>query len=217
MFHALSTKPLPFVPNASKKAQACGADGRVPLLFHIVDFNNGGIETSLIQWLRVFDRARFTVTLSVMHPSPAFETQFRALVPDDVKIEILADKSWLNFFQARRYAHRLSKLGRIGRDVFNTLAVRPYVKRRLAQLTRRHALIVDFDLSLRRLAGRFDTAWLGRQSLQLRRAARDAVRALRRHRRAQPAYGRRGARDVRRHAQARVRTAECNRHRAHPR
>ena len=98
------------------------------------------------------------VTLSVMHPSPAFEARFRALVPDDVKIEILADKSWLNFFQSRRHAHRLGKLGRIGRDVFNTLAVRSYVKRRVAQLARRHALIVDFDLSLQRLAGRFDTA-----------------------------------------------------------
>ncbi|CCD36798.1 Alpha-1,4-N-acetylgalactosamine transferase PglH [Candidatus Paraburkholderia kirkii UZHbot1] len=130
------------------------------MLFHIVDFGNGGIETSLIQWLRIFDRARFSVTLSVMHPSPAFHDRFRALIPPDVKIEILADKNWLNYFQSRRYAQRLSKLGRIGRDVFNTLAVRPYVKRRVEALARSHALIVDY-MSLRRLAGRFGPAWLG--------------------------------------------------------
>jgi glycosyltransferase involved in cell wall biosynthesis len=82
-------------------------------------------------------------------------------VPSDVRIEILADRDWLNVFQKRRYEHRLSKLGRIGRDVFNTLAVRPYVKRRVAALARQHALVVDYDMSLRRLAGRFDAAWLG--------------------------------------------------------
>jgi glycosyltransferase involved in cell wall biosynthesis len=134
---------------------------RVPILFHIADFNDGGIESSLIQWLRVFDRALFTVTLSVMHPSPALESRFRALVPPDVGIEILADQDWLNFFQKQRYARKLGKLGRIGRDMFNTLAVRPYVKRRVEALARRHALIVDYDMSLRRLAGQFDTAWLG--------------------------------------------------------
>jgi glycosyltransferase involved in cell wall biosynthesis len=134
---------------------------RIPVLFHIVDFGDGGIESSLIQWLRVFDRERFVVTLSVMHPSPAFHNRFRALIPGDVDVEILADQTWLNYFQARRYAHRLGKLGRIGRDVFNTLAVRPYVKRRVEHLARRHALIVDYDMSLRRLAGRFGTAWLG--------------------------------------------------------
>ena len=134
---------------------------RVAVLFHIADFNDGGIESSLMQWLRIYDRARFTVTLSVMFSSPAFEQRFRALVPADVGVEILTDKPWLNLFQARRYAHRLSKLGRVGRDVFNTLAVRPYVKARVAALAQRHDIIIDFDMSLRRLAGRFGVAWLG--------------------------------------------------------
>ncbi|SAL72425.1 glycosyltransferase, group 1 family protein [Caballeronia peredens] len=146
--------------NASAASAARQGD-RIPVLFHIVDFGDGGIESSLIQWLRIFDRERFVVTLSVMHPSPAFHQRFRALVPEDVRIEILADRDWLNYFQSRRYANRLSKLGRIGRDVFNTLAVRPYVKRRVAELARQHALIVDYDMSLRRLAGRFGPAWLG--------------------------------------------------------
>jgi glycosyltransferase involved in cell wall biosynthesis len=147
-------------PQPQAQPRATGR-ARVPVLFHIVDFGDGGIESSLIQWLRIFDRARFDVTLSVMHPSPAFEERFRALVPTDVRIEILADRDWLNYFQSRRYAHRLSRLGRIGRDVFNTLAVRPYIKRRVAKLARRHTLIVDYDMSLRRLAGQFNVAWLG--------------------------------------------------------
>ena len=134
---------------------------RIAVLFHIADFNDGGIESSLMQWLRIYDRARFTVTLSVMFSSPAFEQRFRALVPADVGVEILTDKPWLNLFQARRYAQRLSKLGRVGRDVFNTLAVRPYVKARVAALAQRHDIIIDFDMSLRRLAGRFGVACLG--------------------------------------------------------
>ncbi|KQR84526.1 glycosyl transferase [Burkholderia sp. Leaf177] len=131
------------------------------MLFHVADFNDGGIETSLMQWLRIFDRARFAVTLSVMFSSPAFEQRFRAQIPADVNVEILTNKPWLNTFQKHRYAHTLSKLGRVGRDVFNTLAVRPYVKARVAELAQRHEIIIDFDMSLRRLAGRFGTTWLG--------------------------------------------------------
>src|ERR1700754_787221 len=131
---------------------------RISLLFHIVDFIDGGIESSLIQWLRVFDRSRFTATLSVMFASPEFEKRYRKLIPPDVKIEVLADKPWLNYFQMRRYARRLNKLGRVGRDVFNTLAVRPYVRKRLAGLARQHDVIVDFDMSLRRWAAQFDVA-----------------------------------------------------------
>jgi glycosyltransferase involved in cell wall biosynthesis len=158
---ALSPESSIKSPQHASAASTRATSDRIPVLFHIVDFGDGGIESSLIQWLRVFDRERFTVTLSVMHPSPAFHQRFRALVPQDVEVEILADKPWLNYFQSRRYAHRLSKLGRVGRDIFNTLAVRPYVKRRVEELARRHALIVDYDMSLRRLAGRFGTAWLG--------------------------------------------------------
>jgi glycosyltransferase involved in cell wall biosynthesis len=131
------------------------------VLFHVADFNDGGIESSLIQWLRIYDRARFAVTLSIMFSSPAFEQRFRAQIPADVNIEILADKPWLSVFQTRRYARRLSKLGRVGRDIFNTLAVRPHVKARIEALAQRHDIIIDFDMSLRRLAGRFGVAWLG--------------------------------------------------------
>jgi glycosyltransferase involved in cell wall biosynthesis len=146
---------------APPKPMAQSSSKRVAVLFHVADFNDGGIESSLMQWLRIFDRARFAVTLSVMFSSPAFEQRFRAQIPADVGVEILADKPWLNVFQARRYAHRLSKLGRIGRDVFNTLVVRPYVETRVAALAQRQEIIVDFDMSLRRLAGRYGVAWLG--------------------------------------------------------
>jgi glycosyltransferase involved in cell wall biosynthesis len=134
---------------------------RVAVLFHVADFNDGGIESSLIQWLRIFDRSRYDVTLSVMFSSPAFKSRFEALIPPDVRVEMLVDKDWLAYFQTRRYAKKLSKLGRVGRDMFNTFVVRPYVTKRMEALARRHALVVDFDMSLRRMAGRFDVAWLG--------------------------------------------------------
>ncbi|QYD67798.1 glycosyltransferase [Paraburkholderia edwinii] len=134
---------------------------RTSVLFNVVDFNDGGIESSLMQWLSILDRSRFEITLAVMYASPAFVSRFRALIPQDVKVEILVDRPWLNYFQSRRYARKLSKPGRIGRDVFNTLAVRPHIRRRIAALAKRHDVIVDFDMSLRRWASQFDIAWLG--------------------------------------------------------
>lgn len=134
---------------------------RTSVLFNVVDFNDGGIESSLMQWLSILDRSRFEITLAVMYASPAFVSRFRALIPPDVKVEILVDRPWLNYFQSRRYARKLSKLGRIGRDVFNTLAVRPHIRKRIAALAKRHDVIVDFDMSLRRWASQFDIAWLG--------------------------------------------------------
>lgn len=131
---------------------------RVAVLLHIVGFGKGGIESALMQWLRIFDRTRFDVTLSVMFSSPAFEEHFRARVPADVNIEILADRAWLTRLEARRYAGRLGKFGRVCRDVFNTTAVHPYVRKRLATLARQHDVLIDFDMSLRRWVRGFDIA-----------------------------------------------------------
>ncbi|WP_410833138.1 glycosyltransferase [Paraburkholderia sp. SIMBA_030] len=130
-------------------------------MFHISNFGDGGIESSLIQWLRILDRSRFQLSLSVIYPSSALESRFRALIPPDVGVEILADIRWLNYFQARRQANRLGKLGRIARDVHNTLVVRPHVAKRIARIVQGVDVIVDFDMSLRRLSGRFGVAWLG--------------------------------------------------------
>lgn len=122
---------------------------RVRVLFHIVGFNNGGIESALIQWLRNFDRDRFEVSLSVMFRSPSWEQRFRAQIPKDVNVEILVDRPWLEQLELRRYRGRLGRFGRVSRDVFNTLAVHPYARKRLAALARRHDALIDFDLSLR--------------------------------------------------------------------
>nr|WP_249188791.1 glycosyltransferase [Burkholderia dolosa] len=138
-----------------------GGHARTRVLFHITDFGNGGIESSLIQWLRILDRARFQITLSVTYESPMFVQRFRALIPDDIPVEILVRPRWLSYFQRRRYAGQLGKAGRIARDVHGAAAVRPYIAKRIAELARRVDVIVDFDLSLRRLAGRFNVGWIG--------------------------------------------------------
>lgn len=122
---------------------------RLSVLFHIVSLHNGGIDSALMQWLRIFDRERFDVSLSIMFQSPALEQRFRAQIPRDVKVEILVDRPWLTQFEARRYAGRLGRLGRVGRDVFNTLAAHPYARKRLAELVSRHDVLIDYDLSLR--------------------------------------------------------------------
>ncbi|WXK37802.1 glycosyltransferase (plasmid) [Mycetohabitans rhizoxinica] len=134
---------------------------RTRIIFHITEFNDGGIESAIIQWLRVFDRKHFDVTLSVMFTSAALEHRFRASIPADVRIETLVDRGWLDFFQTRRHLHKRSKLERVARDIFNTVVVRRYVSQRIAHLAREHHLIVDFDMSLRRIAGRYGVGWLG--------------------------------------------------------
>ncbi|RFU48288.1 glycosyltransferase [Paraburkholderia sp. DHOC27] len=136
-------------------------DTRIRLLFHITDFNDGGIESSLIQWLRILDRERFHLALSVTYRSPAFESRYRALIPKDVSVEVLVDRPSLGYFQKKRYARQLGKLGRIARDIHNALLVRPHMAARIEHLARKADVIVDFDMSLRRLAGRFNVAWLG--------------------------------------------------------
>ncbi|WP_244132572.1 glycosyltransferase [Burkholderia sp. BCC0397] len=138
-----------------------GEDTRVRVLFHVTDFGNGGIESSLIQWLRILDRKRFRATLSVTYASPMLTQRFRALIPNDIPIEILVRPRWLRYFQDRRHARKLDKAGRIARDLHGALAVRPYIGRRVAELARDVDVIVDYDLSLRRIAGRFGVAWIG--------------------------------------------------------
>ncbi|VWC13419.1 glycosyl transferase [Burkholderia aenigmatica] len=138
-----------------------GEDTRVRVLFHVTDFGNGGIESSLIQWLRILDRQRFRAVLSITYASPMLAQRFRSLIPADIPIEILVRPQWLRYFQDRRHAHKLGKAGRIARDLHGALAVRPHIGRRVAELARNVDVIVDYDLSLRRLAGRFGVAWIG--------------------------------------------------------
>jgi glycosyltransferase involved in cell wall biosynthesis len=136
-------------------------DERLRVLFHITDFKDGGIESSLIQWLRILDRTRFKISLSVMFASPSFEKRFRPLIPPDIEVKILVKSPWLTYFQMKRYKQQLSKPGRLARDVHNTLVVRPHVAKRIKELAYGADVIVDFDTSLRRLSGRFSAIWIG--------------------------------------------------------
>lgn len=145
----------------TKRDQLRSEDKRIRAHFHITDFNNGGIESSLLQWLRILDRNLFRVSLSVTYASPALENRFRAQIPADVPVEVLADRPWLHYFQSRRHQNRLGKPGRIARDVHSTLVVRPHVAKRIKAIASNVDVIVDYDMSLRRLCGQFDVAWLG--------------------------------------------------------
>ncbi|KAG0164430.1 hypothetical protein DFQ28_008671 [Apophysomyces sp. BC1034] len=149
------------LPMEQSSSPEKGTAQRTRVIFHITEFNDGGIESALIQWLRILDRNHFALTLSVMFASASLEHRFRASIPADVRVETLVDLEWLRYFQARRHLGKRSKLERIARDVFNTVVVRPYVSLRIARLARGHHLIVDFDMSLRRIAGRYGIGWLG--------------------------------------------------------
>lgn len=136
-------------------------DTRLRVHFHVTEFNDGGIESSLLQWLRILDRSRYRISLSVIFPSAALESRFRKVIPQDVSIEVLADTSWLYYFQSKRHQRRLSKLGRVARDIHNALVVRPHVASRVREIAADVDLLIDFDLSLRRLAGQFSVPCVG--------------------------------------------------------
>jgi glycosyltransferase involved in cell wall biosynthesis len=131
---------------------------RVAVLFHIVGFRQGGIESALIEWLRIFDRSRFDVTLSVMFNTPWFEKRYRARLPHDVKLEFLVDKPWLGHLEARRSENKLGKLGRACRGIVNSTIALPYARKRITALAKKHDVLIDFDLSLRRWVGRLEIA-----------------------------------------------------------
>lgn len=145
----------------AKQERRSGGNERIRVHFHITDFNNGGIESSLLQWLCILDRDLFRVSLSVTYASPALERRFRTQIPSDVPIEVLADRPWLHYFQTRRHQDRLGKPGRVARDVHAALVVRPHLAKRIKAIASRVDVIVDYDMSLRRLCGQFNVAWLG--------------------------------------------------------
>lgn len=140
-----------------------GQAGEPPrrLVFFINRFNNGGIESALLQWLRALDRTRFRAALVVGFPSAELEARYRRQVPADVSIEVLAQAPWMHTLDEKRRAGQLGALGRLAREVLHSTVVRPWFGQRLARIARDHDVIVDFDLSLRQFAGRFGIPWIG--------------------------------------------------------
>lgn len=168
------------------QASASQEPERAPrrLLFHIRHFGVGGIENALLGWLRGLDRKLFSVHLSVALPTRELEDIYRARLPQDVVVHCLIDSdSWLARMHQRRRDHQLGKAGRL---VFGT-AMAMLGQRRIAagleQLTPAYDVIIDYDLTLRKMASAIHQPLMGVRHFRLwsRRTAK-AVRTGRAYR-----------------------------------
>ncbi|MGI4857396.1 MAG: glycosyltransferase [Janthinobacterium lividum] len=150
-------------PKASAWSAAAPPPPPAPLrvLFHIVDFGRGGTETALIGWLRALPAADFTVGLSIAYPTPDFDDIYRPQLPAGIAVHVLHAHPLLHALHARRREGRLGKFGRLARTVFASTVNKQWAHWRIATIAADYDVIIDFDLSLRHLAGHFGLPWIG--------------------------------------------------------
>ncbi|WP_420992841.1 glycosyltransferase [Cupriavidus sp. 30B13] len=153
------------------------------ILFHLTHFLRGGIETSLVSLLASLDRERFELGLTLTYPTEALETHFRAMLPPDVKIHILAPERWLSHFRQKKKAGKLGPLGKIYEEVLLPPVRKPLVNRRFRAIARGYDLAIDYDMSLSRLTGRLPIPMIGYQHFSVAHLERENPRKLRKLRR----------------------------------
>ena len=135
--------------------------GKIRILFHLSHFGRGGTETSLINWIRALDGKRFSPSVSVTWPSEALDFWIGHSLPSDVPVHVLTNNSWINYLNRTARERKLSVWEKIALKLLTYLLARPSFSWAYRRLARDHDVIVDFDCSLRHLAGRFGKPWIG--------------------------------------------------------
>ncbi|GGP22955.1 glycosyltransferase [Silvimonas iriomotensis] len=131
------------------------------ILFHQTHFLRGGIETSLISLLRALDRQQFEIGLTITYPTEALETLYRAQIPADVAVHVLAPEGWLSYFRQKKTQGKLGLPGKIYEEGLLPLVRRAIVSRRFRKIAAGYDAVVDYDMSLSRLTGRLALPMLG--------------------------------------------------------
>lgn len=121
----------------------------IKIIFHITHFLKGGIETTLINWLRILDRRYFTIKLSVAFPTPDFE-HYRQRIPNDVEVEFLLQEPWLFRTRHKKILGKLSILDKIKETALLPQIRKNIMRRRFTKLASNCDVIIDYDLSLGR-------------------------------------------------------------------
>lgn len=153
------------------------------ILFHLTHFLRGGIETALVSLLHSLDRDRFEPGLTLTYPTEALENHFRALLPPDVKLHILAPEAWLSHCRQLKKAGKLGPLGKLYEEVLLPPVRKPLMNRRFREIARHYDLVVDYDMSLSRLTGRLPVPMIGYSHFSVAHLERENRRKLRKLRR----------------------------------
>lgn len=154
---------------------------RQRILIHVTHFLHGGIETSLVSLLASLDRDRFELGLTVTYPSPELESHFRARLPADVKLHVLAPERWLSHCRQLKKARKLGPLGKIYEEVLLPPVRKPLMNRRFRQILQQggYDVVVDYDMSLSRLTGPLPVPMIGYQHFSVAHLASGHGRKLR--------------------------------------
>lgn len=160
-------------PNATTRKQR--------ILFHVTHFLHGGIETSLVSLLASVDRSRFEVGLTVTYPSPELESHFRARLPADVKLHVLAPERWLSHCRQLKKARKLGPLGKVYEEVLLPPVRKPLMNRRFRRVLQDggYDVVVDYDMSLSRITGPLPVPMIGYQHFSVAHLVRGHRRKLR--------------------------------------
>lgn len=133
----------------------------VRILFHINDFGRGGTETALLAWINALDRRCFVPAVSVAYPTDDLDFWRGHSLPPDVEVHVLARSRWSHVLHQAQRHRKLGKFEKLVHKLSTHAAIRPLVARRFLELASRHDIVCDFDLSLRRIAGRAGVPWIG--------------------------------------------------------
>lgn len=159
MLNTLSTPDEALIEAPSARALAPSAPLRI--LFHVVDFGRGGTETALVGWLQALQSDRFTAAICTAYPSREFDEIYRSQLPADLSIHLLHAHPLLYRLHQKKRDGSLGAVGKFARSVLNATFIKYWSKRQMRRIASGYDIIVDFDLSLRHLAGKFDRPWVG--------------------------------------------------------
>ncbi|MDB5842148.1 MAG: Alpha,4-N-acetylgalactosamine transferase PglH [Herminiimonas sp.] len=135
---------------------------KIRVLFHLTHLRRGGgIESSLMSWLRILDRNLFSVGLSIAYPTDDIATVFRARIPDDVPIHILGPEPWLSYCRNLKKAGRLGWPGLIYEELLLPQVRKRVFRNRINSIAAEYDLVIDYDLSLARFASGFGKPLIG--------------------------------------------------------
>lgn len=133
----------------------------IRVLFHVTHLRRGGgIEASLLSWLHVLDRTRFTPALSIAFPTDELELLFLPRLPSDVTVYVLGTP-WLSYTRRLKMAGALRWPGRIYEELLLPQIRKHVFRNRMARIACNCDLIIDYDMSLVRFAGGFGKPLIG--------------------------------------------------------
>jgi glycosyltransferase involved in cell wall biosynthesis len=136
--------------------------GKLRVLFHVTHLRRGGgIESSLMSWLRVLDRERYAIGLSIAYPNADLEEIYRARIPSDVAVHVLGAESWLSHCRNLKSTGNLGWAGLLYEEALLPQVRKRVFRARFKRLAQDYDVIIDYDLSLARFAWGFAQPLVG--------------------------------------------------------